>query len=30
MCTIRRSTLETLVSFGWLPADRQHDLGAIR
>ena len=29
MCTIQRSTIETLVSFGWLPADQQNDLGAI-
>jgi hypothetical protein len=29
MCTIQRSTIETLVSFGWLPADQQDDLGAI-
>ncbi|HKM73912.1 MAG TPA: hypothetical protein VJX94_28260 [Stellaceae bacterium] len=28
-CTIQRSTIETLVSFGWLPADQQDDLGAI-
>jgi hypothetical protein len=29
MCTIQRSTIETLVSFGWLPADQQDDLSAI-
>ena len=29
MCTIQRSTIETLVSFGWLPDDQQDDLGAI-
>jgi hypothetical protein len=29
MCTIQRSTIETLVSFGWLPADQHDDLGAI-
>jgi hypothetical protein len=30
MCTIRRNTLETLFSFGWLPTDQQDDVGAIR
>jgi hypothetical protein len=29
MCTIQCSTVETLVSFGWLPADQQDDLAAI-
>jgi hypothetical protein len=29
MCTIRRSTIETLVSLGWLHADDREDLAAI-
>jgi hypothetical protein len=29
MCDIQRSTIETLVSFGWLHADDQDDLVAI-
>jgi hypothetical protein len=29
MCTIKRSTIETLVSLGWLRADNQEDLAAI-
>ena len=29
MCTIQRSTLETLVCLGWLHADDQGDLAAI-
>ena len=29
MCTIQRSTIETLVSLGWLRADDQDDLAAI-
>ena len=29
MCTIQRSTIETLVSLGWLRADQQDDLAAI-
>jgi hypothetical protein len=29
MCTIQRSTIETLVSLGWLHSDQQDDLAAI-
>src|SRR5271154_2807417 len=29
MCDLQRSTIETLVSLGWLYADRQDDLAAI-
>ena len=29
MCTIKRSTIETLVSLGWLRADDQDDLATI-
>jgi hypothetical protein len=29
MLEIQRSTIDTLVNFGWLPADQQDDLSAI-
>jgi hypothetical protein len=29
LCDIRRSTIETLVTFGWLPADQQDELSVI-
>jgi len=29
MCTIRCSTIDTLISLGWLLADDQKDIGAI-
>jgi hypothetical protein len=29
MLEIQRSTTDTLVNFGWLPADQQDDLSAI-
>ena len=29
MCTVQRTTIETLVSLGWLHADQQDDLAAI-
>jgi len=28
-CEIKPSTIETLVNFGWLPADQRDDLSAI-
>ena len=29
MCTLKRSTIEALITFGWLPVDQQDDLGSI-
>jgi hypothetical protein len=29
MCTLKPATIETLVTFGWLPADQGDDLGSI-
>jgi hypothetical protein len=29
MCALKPATIETLVTFGWLPADQRDDLGSI-